>query len=33
MTLRFLNGYWTAFSGSQPVMSFPSLARAIEVLS
>jgi hypothetical protein len=33
LTLRFHNGYWTAFSGDQAIMTFASFERAIEVLS
>jgi hypothetical protein len=28
MSLRKLNGYWTIFSGGQPVMSYPTFAAA-----
>jgi hypothetical protein len=29
MRLRFLNGYWTAYSGDQPVVSFASFGEAL----
>lgn len=33
MTIKFHKGYWTVFSGPQAVMSFPTLARALEAFA
>jgi hypothetical protein len=32
MSIKFFEGYWTVFSGAQPVISFTSLARALAAL-
>lgn len=31
--IKFLNGYWTVFSGAQPLMSFASYSRAVEFIA
>lgn len=33
MTLKFHQGYWTLFSGSQAVLSFATYARALEAFT
>jgi hypothetical protein len=33
ITLRLYNGYWTIFSGNQPIMACVSLASALEYLT
>jgi hypothetical protein len=33
VSIRFLNGYWTVYSGAQAIVSFASYARALEFAS
>ena len=33
MTLKFYKGYWTVFSGPQPILSFASYADALEAFA
>lgn len=33
MSIKFFKGYWTIFSGTQPIVSFSSLKALHEALS
>jgi hypothetical protein len=32
MSIRWLDGYWTIYSGEQPIVACPSFARALELV-
>lgn len=33
ISIRYVNGYWTIFSGPQPIISCASYERAVELVS